>query len=130
MNVGFTAKVNSNDTVLVNGENIVNGTSAESSSTYSFGHSFIEFDVQNDIAFATERSIGIDQGEQAYTSLIREGATLESLGSVDLKTLGNITAAYKAVIAQDDVSKSLFSVNFTGEDTSGSEASTWHSDPF
>ena len=128
IDVGFTAKVNSNDTVLADGENIVNGSSGELTSTYSFANSFVEFDVQNDIAFATERSIGIGQEDQAYTSLIREGARLDGLGSVDLKTLGNITATYKATIEQESASRGLFSVDFTGENTSDSEASTWYSD--
>ena len=110
VNAAFTAKVNSTDTVLVDGEDIINGTSELLTSNYTFANSFVDFEATNNIAFATERTIGITDGQQQYTSLLREGSDLDSLGTFDVSTLGNITAAYQASIEQ--TATDIYTVDF------------------
>ena len=110
INAAFTAKVNSTDTVLVDGEDIINGSSELLTSNYSFANSFVDFEATNNIAFATERSIGITGEDQKYTSLLREGSDLDSLGTFNLSTLGNITAAYQASIEQS--ATNIYTVDF------------------
>ena len=110
VNAAFTAKVNSTDTVLVDGEDIINGASDLLTSNYSFANSFVDFEATNNVAFATERSIGITGGDQKYTSLLREGSSLDSLGTFDVSTLGNITAAYQASIQQ--TATDIYTIDF------------------
>ena len=110
VNAAFRAKVNSTDTVLVDGEDFIKGTSDLLTSDYTFANSFVDFKATNNIAFATERSIGITGGDQKYTSILREGSDLDSLGTFNLSTLGNITAAYQASIKQS--ATNIYTIDF------------------
>ena len=112
IDTNFEVRVNSNDTVLSNGEEIINGSSTELKSTYSFANSFVDFEVENDVKFATERNIGVGDNDQKYTSLVRAGSTLKALGDVEIKTAGNISAGYYADIVQTQGTTGYFSVQF------------------
>ena len=75
-------KVNSTDTVLADGEDIINGTSELLTSNYTFANSFIDFEATNNIAFATEEKL-VFLTESNNTQVLREGSVLDSLGTFD-----------------------------------------------
>ena len=116
IDTNFEVGVGNNDTVLSNGEEIINGSSTELKSTYSFANSFVDFEVENNIKFATERNIGVGDNDQKYTSLVRAGSTLKALGDVEIKTAGNISAGYYADIVQTQGTTGYFSVQFNQGD--------------
>ena len=116
IDTNYEVRVNSNDTVVSNGEENINGSSTELKSTYSFANSFVDFEVENDIKFATERNIGVGDNDQKYTSLVRAGSTLKALGDVEIKTAGNISAGYYADIVQTQGTTGYFSVQFNQGD--------------
>ena len=124
-NIEFKTSLNSTDTILTsmsNVENIINGVAETHIGDYSFSSSHVAFEAKNDIKFATKRSIGVMNDLGEYTSLVREGETLESLGTISFKNKGNIQSDFKAVITNDsndphdEVKFSTFDINFAEED--------------
>ena len=111
--IEFKTSVNSTDTILTsttNKEDIINGTAQEETDSYSFENSFIDFNIQNDVSFATQRTIGFDSGTSQYTSIVRAGDSLTSLGSVTLSTEGNVNTNFKAEL--QGAQTSTFDINF------------------